>query len=158
MEKVPFRRAVFYSGVQNWSFYVALRFQQGNGENSQTAETGFVLVSHDITSDEASRGCEPNPLWGLSLSHTHRYDLITTTSLVSPCCPRPHQILSLSVTLTPYLPSHLPSLPHPSQAPLFPIREIQLSTRSQACWLRLSAAHWFQQSVSLLHPLKPARS
>lgn len=41
---------------------MALRFRQGNGESLQTAAMGFVMVSHDITTDGASRGCEPNPL------------------------------------------------------------------------------------------------
>lgn len=41
---------------------MALRFRQGNGESLQIGRMGFVIVSHDITTDGASRGFEPNPL------------------------------------------------------------------------------------------------
>lgn len=58
----PQTGCIFNAGVQNGVFHVALRFQQGNGESLQTAEMNFVMVSHDITADGASRGCETNPL------------------------------------------------------------------------------------------------
>lgn len=60
------RPCVFYSGAQNEGFHLALQFRQGNWSSLQTAvrwaAVGFVLLSHDIIADGASRGCEPNPL------------------------------------------------------------------------------------------------
>lgn len=52
---------VFIPLFKNGDFHVALRFRQGNGGSLQTG-MGFVIVSHDITTDGASRGFEPNPL------------------------------------------------------------------------------------------------
>ncbi len=105
-------------------------------------------------------------------SHSHKHTHMHADTQVWPhhhhipgftlLLPSPPKSLPLSHFNTLSAPSP-PLLPHPSQAPLFTTRERQLSpttaaVRSQACWLQLSASHWFQQSVSLLHPLKPARS
>lgn len=99
--RLPRDMLCFYSGVQNGDFHEALRFQQGNWESLQTAEMGFVMVSHDITTNGASRDHDLDPLWGFSvLSHTqlsHRYDLTTAKFQVSPCCPpSPSRSLPLS--------------------------------------------------------------
>lgn len=48
---------------------MAPTFVEGNGESLQTAKMGFVVVSHDIISDGASRGCEPNPFQGYAHGH-----------------------------------------------------------------------------------------
>lgn len=102
----------------------------------------------------------------LSLSHTHSCHTGMTSSL-------PHSRFHLaapipvSVILTPYLPPHLPCchthvrlhcLPRESFSFQRGDEPTAAAVRSQACWLQLSAAHWFQQSVSILHPLEPARN
>lgn len=152
----PTDKLCFYSAVQSRGFHVALRIRPGNEESLQTARTGFVIVSHDISSDGGLKGLRTQSFLRLlsfsdflSLTHTHtthaethRYDLTTTThSGFHLTAPHRHQILSLSVTLTPLhaplflssppppSPPRLLSLPHPSQSPLFPVRELQLSTR-----------------------------
>lgn len=75
---------------------------------------GFVMVSHDITTDGASRGCEPNPLRGYSNTHTHIQKHTGMTS--SPphsrfhlAAPVPAKVFSFQSLLTPYLPPPLPT-------------------------------------------------
>lgn len=46
--------------------------QKGNGESLQTANKGFVIVSHDIITDGASRGvCAESSLRLESVSNTY---------------------------------------------------------------------------------------
>lgn len=105
-----------------------------------------------------------------SLSHTHkqvshRYDLITVTFQVSPCCPHPRQRLSLSVIKHPICPLTCPtatpvsgSLAYNESASDFNEEMSQLLP----LWDRKPAGSsslpytGSSKSVSVLHPPRPA--
>jgi len=143
----------------------------------------FVMVSSDITTDEASKRRTESflKLLSLSLTHTHTHTH-TYTHTHTPTHTHTH---THSMTSSPpHSRFHLAALPlchfntlsapspplychtllrlHCSSSESFSFQrrdELTAATvRLQACWLQLSASHWFQKSVSILNPLKPARS
>lgn len=95
----------------------------------------------------------------------HRYDLTTTTFQVSPCCPPSpskaltHCLLSTLSALTPHAATPLSGTHCLTLRGFHQGDELTAAAmRSAASWLQPSASHWFQQSVSILHPLQLAHA